>query len=112
MNLRVEVFRTPTAFLENKLPNIASCLVLDIRLPGVNGLEFQEVLAKAGIHIPIREVLTLVISGLMNKQIAYRLEVSEVTVKIHRGQVMKKMEARSLADLVRMAEMLGIKRTD
>jgi FixJ family two-component response regulator len=59
-----------------------------------------------------REVLTLVISGLMNKQIAYRLEVSEITVKIHRGQVMKKMEARSLADLVRMAEMLGIKRTD
>jgi FixJ family two-component response regulator len=59
-----------------------------------------------------REVLTLVISGLMNKQIAYRLEVSEITVKIHRGQVMKKMEARSLADLVRMAEMLGIKRAD
>jgi FixJ family two-component response regulator len=180
MNLRVEVFNAATAFLESKLPNITSCLVLDIRLPGVNGLEFQEVLAKAGIHIPIvfmtghgdipmsvkamkagaidflpkpfrdqdmldavmrafdqdrkrrseekavsqlrhlfetltrreREVLTLVISGLMNKQIAYRLEVSEITVKIHRGQVMKKMEARSLADLVRMAEMLGIKRTD
>jgi FixJ family two-component response regulator len=154
--------------------------VLDVRLPGVNGLEFQDVLAKAGIHIPIvfmtghgdipmsvkamkagaidflpkpfrdqdmldavmrafdqdrkrrteektvsqlrhlyesltrreREVLTLVISGLMNKQIAYRLEVSEITVKIHRGQVMKKMEARSLADLVRMADMLGIKRTN
>ena len=179
MNLRVEVFSTATAFLESKLPNIASCLVLDIRLPGVNGLEFQDVLTKAGIHIPIvfmtghgdipmsvkamkagaidflpkpfrdqdmldavmrafdqdgkrrdeekavsqlrhlfetltrreREVLTLVISGLMNKQIAYRLEVSEITVKVHRGQVMKKMEARSLADLVRMAEMLGIKRT-
>ena len=180
MNLRVEVFSTATAFLESKLPNIASCLVLDIRLPGVNGLEFQDVLAKAGIHIPIvfmtghgdipmsvkamkagaidflpkpfrdqdmldavmrafdqdrkrreeekavsqlrhlfesltrreREVLTLVISGLMNKQIAHRLEISEITVKIHRGQVMKKMEARSLADLVRMAEMLGIKRTN
>jgi FixJ family two-component response regulator len=180
MNLRVEVFNAATAFLESKLPNITSCLVLDIRLPGVNGLEFQEVLAKAGIHIPIvfmtghgdipmsvkamkagaidflpkpfrdqdmldavmrafgqdrkrrseekavsqlrhlfetltrreREVMTLVISGLMNKQIAYRLEVSEITVKIHRGQVMKKMEARSLADLVRMAEMLGIKRAD
>jgi len=179
MNLHVEVFSTATAFLESKLPNIASCLVLDIRLPGVNGLEFQDVLAKSGIHIPIvfmtghgdiamsvkamkagaidflpkpfrdqdmldavmraldqdrerrdereavsrlrrlfesltrreREVLTLVISGLMNKQIAYRLEVSEITVKIHRGQVMKKMEARSLADLVRMAEMLGIKPT-
>ncbi len=152
MNLRVEVFSTATAFLETKLPNIASCLVLDIRLPGVNGLEFQDVLAKAGIHIPIvfmtghgdipmsvkamkagavdflpkpfrdqdmldavtrafdqdrkrrdqekavsqlrhlfesltrreREVLTLVISGLMNKQIAHRLEISEITVKIHR----------------------------
>jgi FixJ family two-component response regulator len=53
MNLRVEVFSTATAFLESKLPDIASCLVLDIRLPGVNGLEFQGVLAKAGIHIPI-----------------------------------------------------------
>jgi FixJ family two-component response regulator len=180
MNLRVEVFGTAKAFLESKLPNIASCLVLDIRLPGVNGLEFQDVLAKKGIHIPIvfmtghgdipmsvkamkagaidflpkpfrdqdmldavmrafdqdrkrrdeekavsqlrhlfesltrreREVLPLVISGLMNKQIAHRLEISEITVKIHRGQVMKKMEARSLADLVRMAEMLGIKRTN
>jgi FixJ family two-component response regulator len=180
MNLHVEVFSTATAFLESELPNIASCLVLDIRLQGINGLEFQDVLAKAGIHIPIvfmtghgdipmsvkamkagaidflpkpfrdqdmldavmrafdqdrkrrdedravsqlrhlfekltrreREVLTLVVSGLMNKQIAYRLAVSEITVKIHRGQVMKKMEARSLADLVRMAEVLGIKRTD
>jgi FixJ family two-component response regulator len=180
MNLHVEVFSTAAAFLDSKLPNIASCLVLDIRLPGVNGLEFQDGLAKAGIHIPIvfmtghgdipmsvkamkagaidflpkpfrdqdmldavtraldqdrkrrdedknlsklrhlfetltpreREVLPLVISGLMNKQIAYRLEISEITVKIHRGQVMKKMEARSLADLVRMAEMLGIKRTN
>jgi FixJ family two-component response regulator len=180
MNLHVEVFSTATALLESTLPNIASCLVLDIRLPGVNGLEFQDVLAKAGIHIPIvfmtghgdipmsvkamkagaidflpkpfrdqdmldaviraleqdrkrrdgekavsqlrhlfesltpreREVLALVISGLMNKQIAHRLEVSEITVKIHRGHVMKKMEARSLADLVRMAELLGIKRTN
>ena len=179
MNLHVEVFSTATAFLESKLPNIVSCLVLDIRLPGVNGLEFQDVLAKAGIHIPIvfmtghgdipmsvkamkagaidflpkpfrdqdmldaviraldqdrkrragdkavstlrqlfetltpreREVLTHVTSGLMNKQIAHMLQVSEITVKIHRGHLMKKMEARSLADLVRMAETLGIKRT-
>jgi len=180
MNLHVEVFSTAAAFLESELPNIPSCLVLDIRLPDMNGLQFQDVLAKAGIHIPIvfmtghgdipmsvkamkagaidflpkpfrdqdmldaviralgqdrkrrdeektvselrhlfesltrreRQVLTLVISGLMNKEIAHRLEISEITVKIHRGHMMKKMEARSLADLVRMAEMLGIKRTN
>jgi FixJ family two-component response regulator len=180
MNLHVEVFSRATAFLESELPDIASCLVLDIRLPGVNGLEFQDILASKGIHVPIvfmtghgdipmsvkamkagavdflpkpfrdqdmldavtraldqdrkrrdgeqavsrlrhlfesltrreREVLPLVVSGLMNKQIAYRLEISEITVKIHRGQVMKKMQARSLADLVRMAEMLGIERTN
>ena len=178
MNLHVEVFSTAAELLQSNFPDIASCLVLDIRLPGVNGLEFQDQLAKAGIHIPIvfmtghgdipmsvkamkagaidflpkpfhdqdmldaviraldqdrkrrdsekaasqlrhlfkslthreREVLPLVVSGLMNKQIAYRLQVSEITVKIHRGHVMKKMEARSLADLVRMAEILGIKR--
>jgi FixJ family two-component response regulator len=180
MNFDVKVFSTGAAFLGSELPNIPSCLVLDIRLPGINGLEFQDVLAKAGIHIPIvfmtghgdipmsvkamkagaidflpkpfrdqdmldaltraldedrkrrdeqkvlsqlrqlfealtpreREVLSLVISGLMNKEIAYRLQVSEITVKIHRGHMMKKMEARSLVDLVRMAEMLGIKRTN
>jgi FixJ family two-component response regulator len=180
MNLHIEVFSTATAFLERKRSNVVSCLVLDIRLPGVNGLELQDVLAEAGIHIPIvfmtghgdipmsvkamkagaidflpkpfrdqdmldavmrafdqgrkrcgeekvvfqlrrlfetltrreREVLPLVISGLMNKQIAHRLEVSEITVKIHRGHMMKKMEARSLVDLVRIAEMLGIKRTN
>jgi FixJ family two-component response regulator len=179
MSLHVEVFGTATAFLESQLPNIPSCLVLDIRLPGLNGLEFQDVLARAGIHIPIvfmtghgdipmtvkamkagaidflskpfrdqdmldavlraldqdgkrrdeektvsqlrrlfesltrreRQVLTLVISGLMNKEIAYQLEISEITVKIHRGHMMRKMEARSLVDLVRIAEMLGIKRT-
>jgi FixJ family two-component response regulator len=58
------------------------------------------------------EVFALVISGLMNKNIAHRLQVSEITVKIHRGHVMRKLGARSLADLVRMAELLGIKRTD
>ena len=58
-----------------------------------------------------REVLPLVTSGMMNKQIAHELQISEITVKIHRGNVMRKMEARSLADLVRMAETLGIKRT-
>ena len=180
MSFNIRVFGSAADFLGAKLPNIVSCLVLDVRLPGVNGLEFQEVLTKAGIHIPIifitghgdipmsvkamkagaidflpkpfreqdmldaviraldqdrnrregeravsklrrlfesltpreREVFALVISGLMNKHVAHRLQVSEITVKIHRGQVMRKMEARSLADLVRMAELLGIKRTD
>jgi FixJ family two-component response regulator len=176
MNLPVKVFGSATELLESKLPDVASCLVLDIRLPGVSGLEFQDVLTKAGIHIPIifitghgdipmsvkamkagavdfltkpfrgqdmldavtraldqdrkrrdqaasrlrllfesltrrqSEVLTLVTSGLMNKQIAGRLQVSEITVKIHRGHVMRKMGARSLAELVRMAETLGINR--
>jgi FixJ family two-component response regulator len=178
MNLPVKAFSSAAELLNSKLPDIASCLVLDIRLPGVSGLEFQDALAKAGIHIPIifmtghgdipmtvramkagavdfltkpfrdqdmldavtraldqdrkrregetavsglrtrldsltprqREVLTLVTSGLMNKQIAGLLKVSEITVKIHRGQVMKKMEARSLAELVKMAESLGIDR--
>jgi FixJ family two-component response regulator len=179
MNLDVKVFGSTAELLESKLPNVASCLVLDIRLPGVSGLEFQDVLAKTGINLPIifmtghgdipmsvkamkagaidflpkpfrdqdmldavtraldqdrkrrdgevavyrlrnlfgsltrreREVLTLVTAGMMNKQIAHELQVSEITVKIHRGNVMRKMEARSLADLVRMAETLGIKRT-
>jgi FixJ family two-component response regulator len=179
MSLDVKVFSSATELLQSELPQIPSCLVLDIRLPGVSGLEFQDNLARAGIHIPIvfmtghgdipmsvramkagaidflpkpfrdqdmldaviraldqdrkrragdkavstlrqlfetltpreREVLTHVTSGLMNKQIAHMLQVSEITVKIHRGHLMKKMEARSLADLVRMAETLGIKRT-
>lgn len=178
MELHVRVFGSAAELLQSKLPDVVSCLVLDIRLPGVNGLEFQTSLAKAGIHIPIifisghgdipmsvkamkagavdflpkpfrdqdmldaviraldqdrnrrdgeravsrlrhlhdsltrreREVMALVVSGLMNKQIAHRLQVTEITVKIHRGNAMKKMEARSLADLVRMAELLGIER--
>jgi FixJ family two-component response regulator len=178
MNLAATVFTSAPEFLQAKLPNIPSCLVLDIRLPRVSGLEFQDDLAKAGIHIPIvfmtghgdipmsvkamkagavdfltkpfrdqdmldavtralerdrmrresdemaanlrtvfetltrreREVMSLVTSGLMNKQIAGKLNVSEITVKIHRGHVMRKMGARSLADLVRMAEALGVSR--
>lgn len=178
MNLQVKVFSSAAELLQSKLPDMACCLVLDIRLPGVNGLEFQDNLAKTGIHIPIvfmtghgdipmsvkamkagavdfltkpfrdqdmldavtraldqarqkrdgdqvvsklrqrfesltpreREVLTHVTSGLMNKQTAGLLQLSEITVKIHRGHVMKKMQARSLAELVKMAEALGINR--
>jgi FixJ family two-component response regulator len=178
VGLGVEVFGSAPEMLQSKLPDVASCLVLDIRLPGLSGLDFQAELAKANIHIPIifmtghgdipmtvramkggavdfltkpfrdqdmldavvmaierdrkrrevekvvmdlqalfgtltsreREVLALVATGLMNKQIAAELGLAEITVKIHRGHIMKKMGARSLADLVRKAETLGIHR--
>ena len=178
VGLQVEVFGSASEMLQGKLPEVASCLVLDIRLPGLSGLDFQTELAKANIHIPIifmtghgdipmsvramkggavdfltkpfrdqdmldavvkaierdrerreadrvvtdlqalfvtlsareREVLALVSSGLMNKQVAAELGLAEITVKIHRGHIMKKMGARSLADLVRKAEALGIRR--
>ncbi len=178
VGLKVEVFGSAPDMLRSKLPDVASCLVLDIRLPGLSGLDFQTELAKANIHIPIifmtghgdipmtvramkggavdfltkpfrdqdmldavvtaierdrkrrevekvvanlnalfetltpreREILALVASGLMNKQIAAELGLAEITVKIHRGHIMKKMGARSLADLVRKAETLGVHR--
>jgi FixJ family two-component response regulator len=179
VGLEVEVFGSASEMLKSKLPDVASCLVLDIRLPGLSGLDFQTELAKANIHIPIifmtghgdipmtvramkggaidfltkpfrdqdmldavvmaierdrkrreadkvvanlqtlfetltpreREVLALVSSGLMNKQVAAELGLAEITVKIHRGHIMKKMDARSLADLVKKAETLGVRRT-
>jgi len=179
VKLRVETFGSTADFLRSKLADVASCLVLDVRLPGISGLDFQAELAKANINIPIifmtghgdipmsvqamkagavdfltkpfrdqdmldavaaalerdrnrrkderqmsdlrarlegltereREVMGLVTAGLMNKQIAGELGLSEITVKIHRGHVMRKMAARSLADLVRMAELLGVRRT-
>jgi FixJ family two-component response regulator len=178
VGLEVEVFGSASEMLRNKLPDVASCLVLDIRLPGLSGLDFQTELTKANIHIPVifmtghgdipmtvramkggavdfltkpfrdqdlldsvataigrdrrrreeekaiaslrtvfetltpreREVLTMVAAGRMNKQIAAEIGVAEITVKVHRGRVMKKMGARSLADLVRMAEAIGIDR--
>ena len=178
VGLRVELFASASEMLRSKLPEVASCLVLDVRLPGLSGLDFQAELAKANIHIPIifmtghgdipmtvramkggavdfltkpfrdqdmldavtvaierdrkrreadeivasvqthfetltpreREILSLVSSGLMNKQIAAELGLAEITVKIHRGHIMKKMGAKSLADLVRKAETLGIRR--
>ena len=171
------LYETTAAFLAAGVPTVASCLVLDVRLPGESGLDFQERLAAAGIDMPVilitghgdipmtvramragaidflpkpfdddqllaavataiatdrtrraeatdtaglqrryealtpreREVMGFVVTGLMNKQVAARMELSEITVKIHRGNVMRKMEAPSLADLVRMAERLGIR---
>jgi len=178
VGLRVEVFGSGSEFLQSRHPDVASCLILDIRLPRLSGLDFQVELAKAGIHIPIifmtghgdipmtvramkagavdfltkpfrdqdmldavtaaierdrtsrneariladlhahfatltareREIMALVTSGLMNKQIAAEIGIAEITVKIHRGHIMRKMAAKSLADLVKMAQTLDIQR--
>jgi FixJ family two-component response regulator len=178
VELNVEVFGSTADLLRHKFPDAPSCLVLDVRLPGLSGLDFQDELAKAGIAIPIifmtghgdipmsvkamkagavdfltkpfrdqdmldavrlaiekdrvrrntessltgvqeqfqtltareREIMTLVTRGLMNKQVAVETGLSLITVKIHRGHIMKKMHAKSLADLVRMADALGMQR--
>jgi FixJ family two-component response regulator len=176
VGLQVQLYASAAELLRSHRPDVASCVVLDVRMPGLSGLEFQAELAKASIHLPVifitghgdipmsvqamkagavdflpkpfrdqdmlhavssalerdrqrraaeaaqsdlracyeklsareREVMGLVVTGLMNKQVAGKLGVSEITVKIHRGQAMRKMGARSLADLVRMAETLGV----
>jgi FixJ family two-component response regulator len=178
IGLKVALFGTATELLAANRVEGPGCLVLDVRLPGVSGLDFQTQLARAGINMPIifmtghgdvpmtvramkagavdfltkpfrdqdmldavtaalerdrtrraaeqeiegvrqlygaltpreKEVMGFVTRGLMNKQIAGEMALSEITVKIHRGNVMRKMAARSLADLVRMAENLGLQR--
>jgi FixJ family two-component response regulator len=176
---KVKMFGSSAELLESHFPDVPSCLVLDVRLPGISGLDLQTELARARIHIPIifitghgdipmsvkamkagaidflakpfrdqdmldavaialdqdrerrqaekqllnlracfdtltqreREVMRLVVDGLLNKQVAGELKLSEITVKVHRGNVMRKMGAHSLADLVRMAEILGVRAT-
>ena len=175
VGLEVRTFAAPQEFLDSKPPDVAGCLVLDVRLPGMSGLTFQKELAKEGLALPVifitghgdipmsvramkagavefltkpfhdqdlldaihvaldrdrgsrreavrlgelrerfamltereRQIMTFVVIGRANKQIAGELRLSEMTVKVHRQQVMRKMHARSLPDLVRMADRLG-----
>lgn len=179
VGLASKPFASVSEFLKWKLPDGPSCLVLDVRLPGLSGLDFQSELAKANVQMPIvfmtahgdipmsvqamkggavdflskpfrdqdlldavqaglehdrkrwlsasdssqlksafnsltsreREIMGLVAAGLMNKQIAGEIGVSEVTVKFHRGNLMRKMGAKSIAELVRMADALGVRQT-
>jgi FixJ family two-component response regulator len=175
VGLSVATFASAHEFLQNKRPDVPACLILDVRMPGLSGLDLQRELTEANIHIPIifitghgdipmsvramkagavefltkpfrdqdlldaiqqaldrdrrarsqkadtadlrnrfhsltpreTEVFELVVKGLLNKQIALQLGTSEITIKLHRRQVMEKMQADSLADLVRMAERLN-----
>jgi len=178
VGLQAQVFASAAEFLQSNLADVPCCLVLDVRLPGLSGLDFQTELAKANIQIPIvfmtghgdiqmtvkamkagaieflpkpfrdqdmldavrlglerdrsrregeraiaevrgkfasltpreQEVMGFVTAGLMNKQIAGEMQLAEITVKLHRGSVMRKMDAKSLAELVRMADILGIRK--
>lgn len=174
VDISVETFGSTKEFLRCKRPNLPGCLILDVRLPGMSGLEFQTELGKLGIDLPVvfitahadvpmgvqamkagaveflckpfrdqdlldavriairkdiehriklsslacvrqrhetltpreQEVMALVVSGMMNKQIAGKLGLSEITVKVHRASIMRKMNAKSLAELVRQADTL------
>jgi len=176
VGLHVQAFASPQEFLDSKRPDAPGCLILDVRLPGRSGLEFQRALANSDLQLPVifisahgdipmsvramksgaiefltkplheqqlldavhagierdkarrqgasalaefrqrfdtltpreREIFLLVVSGKPNKQIAAHLSLSEMTVKVHRSQVMHKMQAKSVIDLVRMADRLGL----
>lgn len=176
VDMAVQTFGSADDFLRSKRPDVPSCIILDVRLPGMSGMEFQEQLIRLGIPIPIifitghadvpmsvqamkagaveflckpfreeellravrsaikkdavqrgasaalasirdrfesltlreREVMGYVASGLMNKQIASKLNLSEITIKVHRASIMRKMMAKSLAELVRQADALKI----
>ncbi|MDR9776894.1 response regulator transcription factor [Rhizobium hidalgonense] len=176
VGLEVLTFVSSQEFLDSKRPDVPGCIILDVRLPGRSGLEFQSMLTSLGIELPVifisahsdipisvramkagaiefltkplreqelldaayagieldcarrqqvaliaelqsrydsltpreREIMNLVVAGSVNKQIAAQIGLSEVTVKVHRGHVMQKMQARSLVDLVRMADSLGL----
>jgi FixJ family two-component response regulator len=177
VGLRAETFGSPTEFLRSTLPECPSCLVLDVRLPGLSGLDLQAALVKANVQLPIvfitghgdipmsvramkegafefltkpfrdqdlldavqrgldldrarrerqkstdqlrarfeqlspreQEVIARVSAGLMNKQIAGEIGVAEITVKVHRANAMRKLGARTLADVLRIAQVLGLK---
>ncbi len=176
IGLKTSMFANARGFMEAKRPDVTGCLVVDVRLPGLSGLDFHEQLIKAGSALPVifitghgdipmsvramkagavdflpkpfrdqdmldavasaleidrkrrrgelellalrnryaelslreRQVMALVTTGLMNKQVAGKLSLSEVTVKIHRGSAMRKMDAKTLPDLVKMAELLEL----